>query len=193
MKNRKRSKKIYEKVKDILPKHININDVEIWFQDESRIGQQGALTRVWHYKGERPRLIRQQQFNSAYIFGAVCPETGKYSGLIMPYVNKEAMALHMQSISEQVSEGKHAVVVMDGALWHQASLNLPNATILQLPPYSPELNPMEQVWQVIKQRWLSNCCYASYEAIVERCCEAWNAMCQETQLLKSLTQRQWIY
>lgn len=147
---------------------------------------------MWHYRGERPRLIRQQQFNSAYIFGAVCPGTGNYNGLILPRVNKEAMAMHMKAISKQVSEGKHAVVVMDGALWHQPSLNQDNVTLLKLPPYSPELNPIEQVWQVIKQRWLSNRCYESYEAIVDASCYAWNKLCEQTEMLTSLTYRNWI-
>lgn len=150
------------------------------------------MTRVWHYRGERPRLVKQQQFNSAYIFGAICPSTGNHSGLVLPRVNKEAMAMHMKAISEQVSEGKHAVVVMDGALWHQASLNQENVTLLKLPPYSPELNPMEQVWYFIKQHWLSNRCYKSYEAIVDASCHAWNMICKQTKKLKSLTYRHWI-
>lgn len=170
---------------------MDLKDVDIWFQDEARVGQQGSLTRVWHPRGQRPRLIRQQQFNSAYIFGAVCPSTGNYSGLVVPYVNKETMTLHMQAISDQVPEGKHAVVVMDGALWHQACLNLYNVTLLKLPPYSPELNPIEQVWQMMKQRWLSNRCYENYEAIVDACCQAWNAMCEQAEQLKSVTHRDW--
>lgn len=175
-----------------MPETVDLKDVEIWFQDETRIGQQGSLTRVWHHRGERPRLVKQQQFNSAYIFGAVCPSTGNYSGLVLPRVNKEAMALHMKAISEQVSEGKHAVVVMDGALWHQPSLNQDNVTLLKLPPYSPELNPIEQVWQFIKQHWLSNRCYVSYEAIVDASCYAWNKLCEQTEKLKTLTYRNWI-
>lgn len=115
-----------------MPQHVKLKDVEIWFQDEARIGQQGSLTRVWHYRGERPKLVRQQQFNSAYIFGAVCPSNGNYSRLIIPCVNKNTMELHMKAISEQVSKGKHALVIMDGALWHQASLNQDNVTLFKI-------------------------------------------------------------
>ena len=61
-----------------------MNEVEIWFQDETRVGQQGSITRTWYHKGERPRLVRQQQFLNAYIFGAVCPEKDKVAGLIFP-------------------------------------------------------------------------------------------------------------
>lgn len=154
------------------------------------MGQQGSLTRVWHYCGERPRLIRQQQFVSQYIFGAVCPEKGTCAGVIAPHVNKKTMALHMEEISKHVSKDKHAIVVMDGALWHQESLNLANVTLLKLPPYSPELNPMEQVWQMMKQRYLSNRCYKDANAIIDACCEAWQGICESTSVMQSLTQRQ---
>ncbi|WHP07590.1 MULTISPECIES: IS630 family transposase [Acinetobacter] len=175
----------------MLPEHVALQDVEIWFQDETRIGQQGSLSRIWHYCGQRPRLIRQQQFLCRYIFGAICPEHGTSAGLILPQVNKVTMQLHMAEISKYVSQGKHAVVVMDGALWHQESLNLPNVSILKLPPYSPELNPMEQVWLMMKKRYLSNRCYSNIEAILDGCCQAWQGICEAVDTIKSLTQRQW--
>ena len=101
------------------------------------------------------------------------------------------MALHMEEISKAVPEGRHAVVVMDGALWHQPSLDQDNVTMLKLHPYSPELNPAEQVWQYLKQHWLSNRCFESYDAIVDAACDAWNALCNETNLIRSITQREW--
>ncbi|UNK06511.2 IS630 family transposase [Psychrobacter raelei] len=168
-----------------------MKQVDIWFQDETRIGQQGSITRVWHYKGQRPRIVRQQQFESTYLFGAFNPATGESVGLVLPYVNKQAMGLHMEEISKAVPEGRHAVVVMDGALWHQPSLDKDNVTMLKLPPYSPELNPAEQVWQYLKQHWLSNRCFESYDVIVDAACDAWNALCNETNLIRSITQREW--
>ena len=144
-----------------------------------------------HYTGQRPRLIRQQQFLYHYIFGAVCPATGQSAGLILPRVNKEGMQLHMEEISQHVSEGKHAVVVLDGALWHQPNLNLANVTLLKLPPYSPELNPVEQVWQMMKQRYLSNRCYDDHKSIIDACCQAWKGICEAKDSLMSLTQRDW--
>lgn len=91
----------------------------------------------------------------------------------MPYANGDCMKRHLQAISQTIPKGRHAVVVMDGAVWHKERYNLPNLTILKLPPYSPELNPIEQVWQYIKQHWLSNRCFDSYEAIVDAACQAW--------------------
>lgn len=178
-------------VLSVLPKAVQLKDVEIWFQDETRVGQQGSLSRIWHYCGQRPRVIRQQQFLSSYIFGAVCPARGVSAGVVVPRVNKEMMRRQMQEISQHVSEGKHAVVVMDGALWHQKNLNLANVTMLKLPPYSPELNPMEQVCQLMKHRYLSNRCYKDINAIVDACCEAWAGVCESTEIIQSLTQRCW--
>ena len=101
------------------------------------------------------------------------------------------MLLHMQEISKAVPKGRHAVVVMDGALWHQPSLNQANVTMLKLPPYSPELNPSERVWQYLKQNELSNRCYDSYEAIVDAACLTWNNLLKQPQRIRSLTARAW--
>ena len=84
------------------------------------------------------------------------------------------MKLHLEAISSQVPEGRHAFVVVDGASWHQEDLNLSNVTLLKLPPYSPQLNPVERIWEWLKQKWLSNRSYKNYKEIVDACCEAWN-------------------
>lgn len=167
--------------------------MDIWFQDESRVGQQGSITRVWHTKGERPRLIRQQQFEYAYIYGAICPATGQSVGLVLPCANGKGMKLHIEEIAQQVPEGRHAVLIVDGAGWHQPTMSVKNVSILKLPPYSPELNPVEQVWQWLKQNHLSNRCYDGYEAIVEACCNAWNKLSDNTELVKSIGHREWAY
>ncbi len=97
----------------------------------------------------------------------------------------------MKEISQFVPKGRHAVVVMDGAMWHQPSLNLDNVTMLKLPPYSPELSPAEQVWQYMKQHWLSNRCFVNYEDIVETVCSVLNEFSEQLDLVKSVTARNW--
>ena len=87
--------------------------------------------------------------------------------------------------------GRHAVVVMDGAGWHQPSLNLANVSILKLPAYSPELNPVEQVWQWLKSRYLSNRCYNSYDQIIDAICDAWSCFAEQPDLIKSIGTRDW--
>jgi hypothetical protein len=87
----------------------------VWFQDEARFGQQNTTTRVWATKGTRPSVVRQQQFEYAYLFGAVCPATGATEAIISPLSNSEAMKEHMSLISKRTPKGRHAVVIMDGA------------------------------------------------------------------------------
>ena len=101
------------------------------------------------------------------------------AALVLPHANAEAMSLHLAEISRHVAAGAHAVVVRDGAGWHQTGgrLQVPgNISLLRLPPYSPELNPQENVWQYLWQNQLSNRVFADYDAIVEACCTAWNAL-----------------
>ncbi len=120
--------------------------IELWWQDEARIGQQGSLTYVWAEKGSRPRAPRDQRYAWAYLFGAVCPERGIGAGLVLPFVNTEAMNLHLTEISRTITPGAHCLLTLDGAGWHQTGggLVLPdNISLLLLPPYSPELNPVE--------------------------------------------------
>src|SRR5918994_4998479 len=139
-------KKFAELVKQALPARAVGKPIEIWFQDEARVGQQGTLTRVWAKRGTRPRAPRDRRYAWAYLFGAVCPERAVGAGLVLPFANAEAMNLHLQEVSRYVAPGAHAVLVLDGAGWHGLAAlgELPhNLTLLSLPRYSPELNPVE--------------------------------------------------
>jgi DDE superfamily endonuclease len=180
-------------VSQALPERAAGKPIEIWFQDEARVGQQGTLTRVWARRGTRPRAPRDQRYAWAYLFGAVCPERAIGAGLVLPYVNTDAMHLHLQEISRHVAPGAHAVLVLDGAGWHgAAALVVPaNLTLLPLPPKSPELNPVENVWEYLRQNQLSLRVWPDYEAIVATCCRAWNALMAMPDRLASITRRQW--
>ena len=135
--------------------------MDVWQQDESRFGQQGSLSRIWAKRGTRPRKVRQQQFISTYIYGAVCSATGQAFGLVLPYVNTDSMGLYLQALSAHIPAGRHGAIVMDQAGWHMTDkLIVPsNMTMIPLPPYSPELNAMEQVWAWMKRKGLSARCY----------------------------------
>lgn len=167
--------------------------MEIWFQDEHRIGQQGSLTRIWARKGTRPRIPRQQQFISAYIFGAVCPRKDKGAAIIMPRANTSCMQVHLDEIGEQIEKGKHAIVVLDKAGWHTSkNLRIPkNISLLSLPPYSPELNPQEQVGRQMKHNDLANRNFDNYNEIVEACSEAWRKIVHTQGTIRSLCTRSW--
>jgi transposase len=174
---------------------VPLEQVDIWFQDEMRIGQRGTQTRIWARKGSRPRIVRQQQSESAYIFGAVCPARDAAVGLVLPYVNTNMMALHLQEISQAVPAGRHALLVLDQAGWHTTEKlpRFPNVSLLLLPAGSPELNPAEQVWQQLRDRSLANRCYDSYDDIVGACCAAWNAFTQIPGAIRSLCVRSWAH
>ena len=136
-------------MKAVLPAPAADKPVEIWFQDEARAGQKGSLEYVWAPAGSRPRVARDNRHDSAYLFGALCPARAAGAAVIMPKANGEAMGGHLKVISAGAAPGAHAILVCDGAGWHQPGerLTVPdNVTLLPLPPYTPELNPMENVW-----------------------------------------------
>jgi len=169
--------------------------IELWFMDEARVGQKGGLTHVWYQKGVRPRGVRQQGFASAHLFGAVCPERGAGVALVLPEVSIAAMEVFLAELARAVSAGTHVALVLDGAGWHVSKqLVMPaNLTLIPLPPYSPELNPVERVWEYLRDRWLSHRVLAGgYEAVVDAACAAWNALLAEPGRLRSLTNFPWL-
>lgn len=138
--------------------------------------------------------MRDQRFTWAYLFGAVCPARGTGAALVLPLADTAAMTLHLAEIGSQVAPGAHAVVVLDGAGWHQTAgrLRLPdNISLLHLPPYSPELNPVENVWQFLRQNHLGNRVFDTYDAIVDACCAAWNALIAAPERIRSIATRDW--
>jgi hypothetical protein len=163
--------------------------------DEARIGQKGRVTHVWYQKGVRPRGLHQQGFASAHLFGAVCPERDAGVALAMPEVSTAAMGLFLAELSRALPAGTHAALVLDGAGWHVSpDLKVPtNLTLIRLPPYSPELNPVERVWEHLRDRWLSHRLLAGgYEAVRDAACVAWNALLAEPGRLRSLTSFPWL-
>jgi hypothetical protein len=138
-------------------------------KDEARIGQKNKITRRWARRGTRPSAPHDKRTRSTYIFGAICPARGTGAGLVLPRCNITAMALHLAEISQTVTPGAHAVVLLDQAGWHLSDkLDIPaNITLMPLPPKSPELNPVENIWQSIRENWLSNRVFRSHDDILE--------------------------
>jgi hypothetical protein len=92
--------------------------IEIWFQDEARIGQKNGQVRQWAKRGTRPRQPADQRYENAYLFGAICPARGVGAALALPYADTEAMQMHVDEISRGVARGAHAVLLLDRAGWH---------------------------------------------------------------------------
>lgn len=135
-----------------------------------------------------------KRFAFAYIFAAVEPGTDNGFALVLPHANTETMQLFLDRFAATLQADEHAVMVLDQAGWHGANnLIVPaNVTLVPLPPYSPELNPVERVWLHLKQRFLSHRLHADYDAIVDAACTAWNRLKVETGRLASLTSYPWI-
>ncbi len=176
-----------------MPGHAKGKPIEVWFQDEARVGQKGTLTRIWARKGSRPRAVCDTRYEWAYLFGAVCPERKTGAGIVMPYANTEAMNLHLEEISKAAAPGAHAALVFDGAGWHGSEkLKIPdNITPIILPPYLPELNQTENIWEYLRKNNLSNRLHVTYEDIVDACRNAWNALMAAPERIATLTQRCW--
>ena len=111
----------------------------------------------------------------------------------MPYADREAMNRHLREIGRAVARGAHGVLVLDGAGWHTShALTLSdNITRLCLPPYSPGLNPVENVWEYLRQNKLALRIHDSYDAIVEACRTARNDLIAVPKRLASITRRDW--
>ena len=169
--------------------------IEVWFCDQAHVGQKNTITRRWAKRGTRPSAPKDQRTQSAYIFGAICPARGKGAGLVLPRCTTKAMTLHLAEIAQAVAPGAHAVLLLDQAGWHVSTkLTVPdNITLLPLPPRSPELNPVENVWQFLRDNWLSNRVFASYEDILDHCCQAWNRLTDQPWRIMSIGLRDWAH
>jgi DDE superfamily endonuclease len=169
--------------------------IEVWFADEARIGQKNKITRRWARRGTRPAAPRDQRTASTYIFGAVCPKEGKGAALVLPHCDTAAMNLHLAEIAAGVAPEAHAVLLLDQAGWHVSAKVAvpPNITLVPLPPKCPELNVMENVWQFMRDNWLSNRVFQSYKAIVDHCCDAWNRLADQPWRIMSSGLRDWAH
>ena len=174
---------------------LGVESIEIWFQDEARIGQKNKITRRWAKRGTRPSAPRDQRTASTYIFGAVCPKEGKGAGLILPDCNTAAMNLHLAEIAAAIAPSAHAVLIVDQAGWHMSKrLVVPrNITLIPLPPKCPELNPVENIWQFMRDNWLSNRVFKSHDDLLDHCCAAWNKLTDQPWRIMSIALRQSAY
>jgi hypothetical protein len=139
-------------------------------------------------------MVRDNRHDSAYIFGAICPQRGVGAAMITPSANTEMMNLHLAEVSVQVAQGAMAVLICDGAGWHQTggALIVPdNIVLLHLPPYSPELNPMENVWDYLRQNKLCARVWDSYDDIVVACAAAWQWLTADPTRIASIGTRDW--
>jgi transposase len=155
--------------------------------DEMPVGQKNSLVYQWAKKGTRPRQPKDQRYENAYLFAAVCPSRDTGAAIIMPHANTAAMRKHLEEISRAVAPGAHGLIILDQAGWHTTrKLKVPkNLTMVPLPPACPELNAAENIWQYLRQTYLSNRIFKSYTDILDTCQDAWQRLLDETNNMKA--------
>jgi hypothetical protein len=174
--------------------------VEIWFQDEARIGQKNSLTRVWGQTGSRPAAPKDLGFASAYVFGAVCPLQGKAAALIMPICNTAAMNHHLCEISSQVAaprfrEGRLCPCRGDPRWCRLAPQSRARGAqqyhLIGTAALQPGAQPSRAIWHYLRSHWLANSVFASLTDIMDACEMAWNRFATNHDLIRSLCAVSW--
>jgi transposase len=119
---------------------------------------------------------------------AVCPSSGWAEGLLLPYIDGRLISVFLKQFSKQLPTGTHAVLIWDQAGFHKSGeVVVPaNVTIIELPAYSPELNPVENLWQYLRSHYWANRSYKNYDALREAACDSWQAVCLDEKLIQNI-------
>ena len=162
------------------------------FQDESGFGRINKPKYCWCKKGKRPTVPCHHIREYKYAYGAVEPLTGENFFLTLPYCNTDCMNVFLEKLSEEYKEDK-ILLVCDGASWHKSKgLKIPeNIEIIHIPPYTPEMNPIEQIWKQIRAMGFKNECFNSLKDVEERLGQTIRSLTHE--MVKSITHRDWLY
>lgn len=161
------------------------------FQDEAGFGRINKPKYCWSEKGVRPNIPCHHIREYRYAYGAVEPLTGDSFFLVLPYCNTDCMNVFLQELSNAYPQDS-VLLVCDGATWHKAKfLEIPaNIKLLFIPPATPEMNPIEQIWKEIRKRGFKNEIFSSLDKVVDRLC---NVICDlSNDVIKSITARKWI-
>ncbi len=163
------------------------------FQDEGRFGLLGTPRRCWAPRGIRPVVGARLQRKYLYAFAAVSPHDGVLDSLILPWVNAETMSLFLATVAER-HDDEFIVMVMDQAGWHiAASLQIPsNMRIVLLPPYSPELNPAEHLWEALREDWFGNTVFHDLDAVEDALDDGLSDLESNPQRVQAMTGFNWI-
>ncbi len=167
--------------------------IEIWLQDEMRLGQENQRTRRWARRASQPRAVQDLRTGSVYLFGAICPERGTGTAVVLPRANTHAVQQHLDEIARTLRPGAHAIALLDHAGWHttEKPRRPTNVTLVPLPPKSPEPNPVETLWRYLRQSYLSNRVLETSEPIVDAACHARTALIEQPWRIMSIGLRQW--
>lgn len=162
--------------------------VLIMTADQGRFGRIGEVRRAWCPPGVRPSVAKQMVRESVYAFAAVAPASGQMSALVLPYTNTEMMNLFLAQVCEEFSE-YFIVMQVDRAAWHRSdNLSIPeNIRLIFQPAHSPELNPVEHVWEEVREKHFYNAAFDSLEAVINTLCEGLRELMHVPAKLTSMT------
>ena len=163
------------------------------FQDEARFGRISDPKRCWAVKPVRPDVKAQMVREYVYVFGAVSPEDGRHDSLVLPRADTETMSLFLDEISRRYPD-EHILMFMDQAGWHKAkALKIPsNMELAFLPPYSPDLNPQEQIWDELREKFFANRLFKSLQSVMDQAVKGLQFLERAPEAIKSLVRRNWI-
>ena len=167
--------------------------VKIFFQDEGRFGRMTDLYKCWCPKGIRPVLKRALEREFTYVYSAIEPATGDNFSLILPEVNNNSMSLYLSELSAYYSEYR-IIMIMDSASFHgdATANNLENISIIHLPAYSPELNPVEHLWEYLRENYFGNRYWKTIEELEIYLAAIMTDIHKEKIVLKSLSNFSWL-
>jgi len=191
---RRSLKKLCREVEDEVSQQVQAGrQVRLMFQDEARFGRINDPRRCWAPPGVRPEVGMQIVREYTYAFGAVSPHDGALVSLILPVVTAEAMSIFLAEVAQRHPED-FILMVLDGAGWHRAStLVVPeNMKLLPLPPYSPQLNPTEHIWDEVREKWFANTVFDALDGVEDRLEESLAYLEQNKSLVASITGFDWI-
>lgn len=160
----------------------NNKNKEILYFDESRFGTHSKIGRSWRKTGIRSRVKIKLGFKNFYLYSSINPTNGKNHTLLLPYVNTDCMNIYLKELSlDLTTRKKEAILIMDGAGWHKSrELNVPkNIKIEILPPYCPELNPVERLWRYVKDHTIKNMVFGTLKEIEDVVCNFMKNLSQE--------------
>jgi len=163
----------------------------LMFGDEAGFGRINKPKYCWCKKGSRPTVPCLHIREYRYAYGAVEPKTGKSHFLILPRCDTACMNYFLESLSEQYPNSI-ILLILDGASWHRSKgLNIPeNIRLFYLPPATPEMNPIEQIWKEIRKLGFRNEIFKTLEKVIDRLCDTINAL--SCEIIQSITGRDWI-
>ena len=186
-------KKLPDALEQIVASFATARPLRVMFQDEARFGRISRNRYCWAPRPLRPMVKASLTHEYTYAYGAVSPMDGRFDSLVLPHVNTECMQLFINEIGNRCPQ-ENIIMVVDGAGWHRANaLTMPdNIRLHFLPPYSPELNPQEHLWDELREKYFHNQVFESIDSLEDQLVTGLTHLEQHPDLVRSIAGWEWI-